>query len=138
MSIRAHIRENPVTVERSTSVRDAAKQMATQNAGFVVAVGDGDRPLGVLTDRDIAMRVLRRGLDPDEVPVGDLMGDELIYVGESASITNAMRRMRAHGVRRLPVVDAAGALVGVFDWNDAVGIISGELRQVARVAGQSA
>jgi CBS domain-containing protein len=134
MRVGEHIRRNPVGVEIGLSVRDAAKQMEAQKAGCVVVVGDEGQPLGVLTDRDIVIRVLRRGLDPDETTVGSVMGDEVTKVYESTALTSAMRRMRAEGVRRIPVVDSAGGLVGLFDWSDALGIISGQLLQAARVA----
>jgi CBS domain-containing protein len=138
MPVGEHIRRNPVTVDREASIREAAKHMELQKAGCVIAVSSAGRPLGLLTDRDIVIRVLRRGLNPDETTVAEVMDDELTTLRESTPLTNAMRRMRGSGVRRLPVVDAEGLLIGVFDWNEAIGIISTELNQAARVAGAQA
>jgi CBS domain-containing protein len=135
MPVGEHISRDPVTVDPGASIRDAAKQMEVLNSGCVIAVSEAGRPLGVLTDRDIAVRVLRKGLDPDATTVSSVMDDETSTLRESATLTNAMRRMRSSGVRRLPVVDRDGVLIGVFDWNDAVQIIAAELQQAGRVAG---
>jgi len=138
MPVGDHIRRDPVTVDPGASIRDAAKQMDVQKAGCVIAVSEAGRPLGVLTDRDIAIRVLRKGLDPDTTTVSSVMDDEIMTLRESAPLANAMRRMRADGVRRLPVVDRDGVLIGFFDWNDAVQIIAAQLQQAGRVAGAQA
>ena len=134
MPIAEHMRRDPVTVDADASVRDAAKLMETRNSGCVVAVDADGKPRGILTDRDIALRVLRRGLDPDETSIGAVMEDDVVTLREVATLTMAMRRMRAFGVRRLPVVDPSGSLVGVFDWNDGVRVLSTELHLAARVA----
>jgi len=99
-----------------------------------VAVDGDDRPVGVLTDRDIALRVLRCGLDPDATPMKDVMERDVETVRERTALTTAMRRMRADAVRRLPVVDGQGRLVGLFHWSHALGIVSDELRRAAQVA----
>jgi len=135
MSVGEHTRRNLATVDPSASIREAARLMEIQKAGCVVVVSGSGQPLGVMTDRDIAMRVLRIGLDPDETTVGSVIDRELKTVTESTPLTKAMRRMRTEGVRRLPVVDADGKLVGIFDWIDAVGIVSSEIQHAARIAG---
>lgn len=138
MSVEEHMRRDPVTVDSSASVRDAAKLMEARNTGCVVTLDADGKPDGVLTDRDIALRVLRRGLDPDETSIESVMESDLVTLTQRATLTNAMRRMRAYGVRRLPVVDSDGALLGIFDWNDAVRVLSSELHHAARVAGAQA
>lgn len=134
MSVGAHCQRDPVTFRPEDTVRDVAKRMELQSAGCVVAVDEEDRPIGVLTDRDIVIRVLRCGLDPDETNAGDVMTREVSTVRENTALTTAMRRMRADGVRRLPVVGAKGRLAGLFHWSHAVGIVADELQQAARVA----
>jgi CBS domain-containing protein len=138
MSVEEHMRRDPAAIAADASVRDAAKLMETRNSGCVVTVDAEGKPHGLLTDRDIALRVLRRGLDPDETSIASVMGPDLVTLTESATLTSAMRRMRAYGIRRLPVVDSRGVLVGIFDWNDAVRVLSGELDHAARVAGAQA
>lgn len=134
MGVGEHCTRDLVTIRPGDSVRDAAKQMELRRAGCVVAVDDEGRPTGILTDRDIVLRVLRRGLDPDATTAAEVMGDDLATARESTPLVTAMRRMRAHGVRRIPVVDATGRLSGIFDWNDAIRIIDAELHQAAHVA----
>jgi CBS domain-containing protein len=108
--------------------------MEARRAGCVVAVDDDGRPTGILTDRDIVLRVLRRGLDAEATTAGEIMSHEITTVREATPIITAMRRMRSHGVRRVPVVNATGQLSGIFDWNDAIRIIDAELHQAAHVA----
>jgi CBS domain-containing protein len=134
MSVGEHCQRNPVTIRRDLTIREVAKQMEQQDAGCVVAVDDDQRPVGILTDRDITIRVLRLGLDPDETQAGDVMESGVETVRENTGLTTAMRRMRADAVRRLPVVDEEGRLVGVFHWSAALGIVSNELCQAAQVA----
>jgi CBS domain-containing protein len=134
MSVGEHCTRDLVTVRPGDSIRDVANQMEVRGAGCVVAVDDDGRPTGILTDRDIVLRVLRRGLDAETTTAAEVMGDELATVREATPLVTAMRRMRSHGVRRLPVVDAMGRLSGIFDWNDAIRIIDAELHQAAHVA----
>lgn len=138
MSVEEHMRRDPVTIDAKTPVQDAAKLMETRNAGCVIALGGDGKPRGILTDRDIALRVMRRGLDAAETSVESVLEPDLVTLRPSATLTSAMRRMRSYGVRRLPVVDSDGALVGLFDWNDAVRVLSSELHHAARVAGAQA
>jgi CBS domain-containing protein len=129
------MRRDPVTVDSGASVRTAAKLMEARNTGCVIALDAEGEPCGILTDRDIALRVVRRDLDADETSVDSLIELDLVTVTENTALTSAIRRMRAYGVRRLPVLDSSGTLVGIFDWNDAVRVLSGELDHAARVAG---
>jgi CBS domain-containing protein len=134
MSVGQHCQRDPVRVAPGASVREVAKQMEVQGTGCVVAVDGDDRPVGILTDRDIVLRVLRRNVDPDETTMKDVMEREVESVRERTPLTTAMRRMRADAVRRLPVVDGQGKLVGLFHWNHALGIVADEVREAAQVA----
>jgi CBS domain-containing protein len=134
MSVGTYCQRDPVKLTPEASVREAARQMELQGAGCVVAVDEQDRPVGILTDRDIVLRVLRRELDPDETSLADVMEREVETVRERTTLTTAMRRMRADAVRRLPVVDAEGRIVGLFHWSHALGIVAEEIRGAAQVA----
>lgn len=134
MSVGQHCQRDPVRAQRDDTVREVAKQMELQSAGCVVVVDDKERPVGVLTDRDIVVRVLRRGLDPDDTRADVAMSDEPSCVRETTPLTTALRRMRSDAVRRLPVVGEEGKLVGLFHWNHAIAIVADELEQAARVA----
>ena len=134
MSVGEHCQRDPVKIRGDLTIREVAKQMEVRDVGCVVAVDHDERPIGILTDRDITLRVLRTGLDPDETQAAAVMEGGVETVRENTRLTTAMRRMRADAVRRLPVVDGEGRLVGLFHWSHALGIVSDELRQAAQVA----
>lgn len=107
---------SPITIPASASLVDAAKTMREQNIGDVV-VADGDRPLGVLTDRDIVVRAVAEGRTPANTPVSELCSGEVVVVGPEDDVTRAVHLMRERAVRRLPVV-TDGRLVGVISLGD--------------------
>jgi CBS domain-containing protein len=113
------------------TVREAACLMDRHRVGCVVVVSGTD-PVGILTDRDVALEVIRRKLDPDAVRVEDLMHAPLVVVREDASVRSALDRMRGDGLRRLPVVDAEGQLVGIVTADDLAVILAAELAQLGR------
>ncbi|MCP5055335.1 MAG: CBS domain-containing protein [bacterium] len=134
MPVGDHCRRDFSRAQVGETVREAAVRMKTERAGCLVVVDDEDRPIGTLTDRDIAMQILRRGRDPDETPVGEVMHEEITSLWEGAPLLTAFGRMRTDGLRRIPVIGDGGGLVGVMEWDDSLGIIATELAQVARVA----
>jgi CBS domain-containing protein len=130
MSIGAYCRRNPVTTSKRASVREAAQQMAKEEVGCLFVV-EREHPIGVLTDRDIALRVLPRALDPDATVVGDLMQSPVVTIPEDAPVAQAGRVMRANALRRLAVVDRKGKLVGVVAADDVLGLVGRELADLA-------
>jgi CBS domain-containing protein len=89
----------------------------------------------VLTDRDVALAVLGRGVDPDAARVGDLLEGDVVTVTARAPLAVAIRMLRLHALRRLPVVDArSGELVGLFTADDVMQLVAAELGAVAAVA----
>lgn len=134
MSVGTCCQREPLKMAPEASVREAAKQMEAHGTGCVVVVDGQDRPVGILTDRDVVLRVLRRDLDPDQTSLADVMETEVETVRERTAVTTAVRRMRSDAVRRLPVVDGEGRLVGLFHWSHALGLVADELRGAARVA----
>jgi len=104
---------NPATVEPSTPVVEAAKIMKQQDVG-PVPVCENDRLVGVLTDRDIVLRVVAEGKDPQSTTVGDIASTNLVTVDPQQSLDEALRLMAKHQVRRLPVVEEDGKLAGIL------------------------
>jgi CBS domain-containing protein len=131
MSIREYARRNPCTGTEEESVREAAKRMDVRGVGCLVVVDAGGRPVGMLTDRDVVLRVLHRRLDPDLTRIGDVMQREVSSVRETDSVERTVRVMRREAVRRVPVVDAEGRLVGIFSSDDALQILASELGNLA-------
>jgi CBS domain-containing protein len=103
--------ENPCAIEADRPVSYAAKMMRDEDVGFAPIV-EGDRLVGTLTDRDIAVRVVAEGRDPDETLVKEVATNDLITVDPEDDFDEAMRQMARHQVRRLAVV-RDGRLVGV-------------------------
>jgi len=85
------------------TVREAARYMSDRRVG-AVAVLEGDRLAGVLSERDIMSRVVARGLDPDAVKVGEVMTRELVVADASESNEDGVRKMKQAGCRHLPVI----------------------------------
>jgi len=109
---------DPVTISRSNSVVDAAKLMESADVGSVPVV-DGGTPVGILTDRDITIRVVAQGRDPNSTQVGDIATDQPYYVEPGQDLDEALELMAYRKVRRLPVVED-GLLVGMLAQADVV------------------
>ena len=124
-------RREPCTATPDESIREAAKRMDARGVGSLVVVDAEGKPVGMLTDRDLVMRGLRRRRNPDATTVAELMQGEVSRVRETAPLEVAIRRMRSDAVRRIPVVDDAGRLVGILAADDVLQLASSELAGVA-------
>jgi len=109
---------DPVTISRSNSVIEAARLMESADVGSVPVV-DGGTPVGILTDRDIAIRVVAHGMDPSGTQVGAIATAQPYYVHPEQDLDEALELMAYRKVRRLPVVDD-GQLVGMLAQADVV------------------
>jgi CBS domain-containing protein len=134
MPVADHCRHNPCTARPDESARVAARRMREANVGCLVVVDEESRPVGMLSDRELVLRVLRRRRDPDAVVVGDVMTTPVETVRDVSPMLRAIRCMRREGVRRLPVVDREGKLLGIVALDDALQLISSELEGLAQVA----
>jgi CBS domain-containing protein len=104
------------TVERQATVAEAAHLMAKNNVG-IVSVLDGDKLIGVFSERDVVQRVISRGLDPVRTPVEDIMTTELIVADIDEDYQSAIHKMDLANVRHLPVV-SEGQLVSMLSIRD--------------------
>jgi CBS domain-containing protein len=125
-----------VTIERTASVRDAARLMRQKRVGALV-VASHHRPKGIITDRDIAVAVVAEGLDPAEVPVGDVMQSNPAMIQGDKGILDAVKLLDAKGVRRLPVVDKRGDLIGIIALDDLLMLLGTEMGHVAAALSRS-
>ena len=125
-----------VITEKRMSVVDAAQLMRAHHVGDLVVVEEKDgrnHPVGIVTDRDIVVEVVAAGVDPDALRVGDIMGPEVATVRESDGLFEALRYMRDKGVRRMPVVDREGALVGILTLDDMLSLLAEEMTELAKL-----
>lgn len=122
MTVRDICTRNVVVAPKTDGIVDAAKRMRASHVGALVVVDsrNGQQiPIGIVTDRDIVISVVAS--DPQHLPyllVNDVMSDELVIAAEDETLETALKRMKEHGVRRLPVVDANGALMGILTLDD--------------------
>src|SRR5919106_2744862 len=112
-SIRDAMTNNPRHVEPSTSVAEAAKLLKSENVGSL-PVTEGDRLVGMVTDRDIVVRVVAEGKDVQSATVGEIASRDLVTIDPQQDLDEALRLMAKHQVRRLPVVEEDGRLVGIL------------------------
>ncbi len=106
-----------------TTVLEAAHLMRKKHTGDLVVVEDDEErqePLGVITDRDIVIEVLAKGLDPATTLVSSVIRTPVVIARDDEDSTQALERMRVHGVRRIPVVGSRGKLVGIVTVDDLV------------------
>lgn len=120
-----------ITVSPDTTVQEAAHRMRTRKVGALVVVSATGEPTGVLTDRDITVDVVATGRDPATVRVGELVRRKVAVIREDLGVLDATRLLSRRGVRRLPVVDRAGKLVGILSLDDLLILIGSELGHVA-------
>ncbi|HVY79594.1 MAG TPA: CBS domain-containing protein [Steroidobacteraceae bacterium] len=107
--------------ERDITALAAATLMRTKHVGDLVVVDDAAyerTPVGIVTDRDIILKVLGAELDPGRVTVGEIMRTPVVLANENEDVTEAIARMRAHRVRRLPITGSRGRLVGIVTLDD--------------------
>jgi len=130
MSARDYCSRKPVTVDPAASLRSAVQLMEAEGVGCVVVTEQG-RPVGMLTDRDAALTVLTRKLDADSVSVREVMQQPLQTLEADAPIAWALSLLRTNRLRRLPVVEASGALVGVLSLDDLLRLIATEVGDLA-------
>jgi len=125
-----------VVVEKDAAVAAAARLMRQYHVGTVVVVQPGDkqrRPVGILTDRDIVLQFVAPGVAPDEISVSDAMATEFVTIGEDTGLFETVEMMKRHGVRRIPVVNAGGELVGLVAADDVLELLAEQLADLVAV-----
>jgi CBS domain-containing protein len=137
MSIGEICSRETVFTTRDTTVATAARLMRHHHVGTLVVVEEmngGKRvPVGIVTDRDVVIEVMATGLDPNAITVGDIMGPELVTARESEGVLETMQIMRYKGVRRLPIVDKDGQLVGIVSIDDLLEVLAEEFSELAKI-----
>jgi CBS domain-containing protein len=105
--------KRPHAVTPQTSVREAARLMEAEDIGSLPIVEDGAHLIGIVTDRDVALRVVGHGLDPGSTRVGEIASEEVLAISPEDDLDEALKLMASAQVRRLPVVVRENELVGV-------------------------
>lgn len=127
-----------IYIDRAEGVIGAAKVMRERHVGDLVVVDasvDARAPIGLLTDRDLVVSALAQdAADLTRLLVGDLLTRAVVSVSEDAAVAEALRLMRVHGVRRLPVLDASGGLVGLVTSDDVIEFLAEQLSDLALIS----
>jgi CBS domain-containing protein len=130
MSIESIAERRVQTLPPDATCREAATLMRDENIGTVV-VAEDRRPLGIVTDRDLAIRMVADGMEPDKTALRDVMSGEPIFVGGERSIDQVIAAMRNLSIRRVPLVDADGELCGLVSMDDLVMLLADQLGDLA-------
>ena len=129
-SVQELMTRNPCSIDADKSVAYAAKMLRDEDVGLAPIV-EGDRLVGTVTDRDIAIRVVAEGKDPESTKVKDIASINLVTVNPQQDLDEALKLMAKHQVRRLPVTEEGGRLVGLVAQADIAR--SGDEKQTGRV-----
>src|SRR5665811_357575 len=127
-----------VIMQRHNTILEAVQLMRQHHVGDVVVVEErgGVRvPVGIVTDRDLVVEIMAPAIDQTVITVGDIMVTELATVKENAGLSETIEYMRAKGVRRVPVVDRGGGLVGILTLDDLLELLAEELLALAKLVG---
>jgi len=143
MKIGEVCRRDAISIANTEGITEAARLMREHHVGFLIVHQLGDdlrRPIGVLTDRDLVVEVMAKKIDPEAIKVDDAMARQPLVANETDDMSDLLQAMRLGGVRRVPVVDARGASIGVIAIDDVFDVITtfmceltGSIKQEQRV-----
>ena len=136
MTISAICSREVITVHRDATVLHAAMLMRQYHVGDVIVIEDREGravPVGILTDRDIVIELVATDLDCRVITVGDIMLAHLTVVKEDVGIFEAIQLMSSKGIRRLPVVDKNGSLLGIVTLDDVLQLLAKEFDALAKL-----
>jgi len=133
MLVEAIMQTGVATVDRDHTALRAARLMREKNVGSVVVVDEKGRPVGMVTDRDLAVKVMAEGKSP-ETPVDEIMSHPVFAVSQDALVFDILREMARRHVHRMPVIDAKSKeLIGVVTAEDALMLLTTELANISEV-----
>jgi len=137
MQIRDICKRSIATCNRGASALEIAQLMRSSHVGHVIVVDEvngSPMPIGIVTDRDLVLRVMACGVEPKSLCAGDLIDGPLDTVLESEAVYDAIWHMRRRGVSRMPVVDKLGRLQGMLSKDDVTKFLVNELSEAVAVA----
>lgn len=136
MSVGEVCNRDVVVVKKSESALDAALLMRRFHVGDLVVIEEegGQRiPVGIVTDRDIVIEAVAEDVNCRELTVGDIMSTDLVTVNEDEDVIDTVKMMRATGIRRVPVVDGSGVLVGIVTVDDLIELLAEVLDDLTKL-----
>lgn len=137
MAVGDYCTRDVVIVDPDADVPTVAELMREYHVGDLVVVrreGGREVPIGIVTDRDLVIKVLAVKVDPSAITAGDLMSADLVTVPETTDVLDVTARMRREAVRRVVVVDRGGALVGILALDDVLEMLAEEVGNLAQIS----
>jgi len=132
MSLLSFAHNDVITLEPNQTVTEAAQLMAEKDIGSVV-VAVNKKPIGILTDRDIVLRVVYKDLDPKTTQVKEVMSKNLVTLNQGVELFEALEVMKDKALRRYPLVNAENELAGFFSLDDVLYLLGLEMSAIARI-----
>ena len=131
MPIMEYCTKHVITALGSQTVFDATKQMRDKNVGSIVVLDSDKKPIGMVTDRDIVVKIVAQGKDPKSVPLKEIMSKHAVLLRQDQGIFEATKIMSEKGIRRIPVVDSEGKLAGIICLDDLIMTFGEEVANIA-------
>jgi CBS domain-containing protein len=131
MTIKDMARTDVVTADPETTTREISRLLEQENVGSVI-ITEGQTPVGIVTDRDLALEVIGEGKDSATITAADVMTEDLFTVDTGESIYDVLEGMRQRGVRRVPVLED-GELAGIVTMDDYLVLLSSELENISGI-----
>jgi CBS domain-containing protein len=139
MTLKTICNREVLIAQKNDTLVEAAKLMREYQVGSIVVIEEqnGIRyPVGLVTDRDLVIEVIAKEVNINSVTLGDVMYRDIILGKESDDVNETIKIMRQRGIRRLPVVDDSGALVGIVTMDDLIDLIAEQLKDIAALIGK--
>jgi len=135
MFIEEYCTRQVITVSKAASVEEAGRLMRSHHVGDLIVTED-ERVVGILTDRDIVVKVIVHNIEPNRLTVGDIMNKDVLILPYKCNILTCLRKMREKGVRRVPLVNDANRLIGIISTDDIVRCLSEQLQELSELIKQ--
>jgi CBS domain-containing protein len=135
MSVGKYCNREVIVISQDASVFEAAQLMRKHHVGDVVVVqrqGEQNVPIGIITDRDLTIEILAEEIAPDAVTVKDIMSP-LITVSEKEDLWETLQHMRHQGIRRMPIVNTTGGLIGILTADDVLELLTEGLTDLVKL-----
>lgn len=136
MAVGEYCNRDVVVVYKTDTIQETVGLMRSEHVGTVVVVEKTSGsvvPVGILTDRDIVIEILAENIALESVCVGDVMSLDLVIVNESVDLLDTIKVMRIKGVRRIPIVNNDGGLVGILTADDVLDLLAEQMADLAQL-----
>ena len=139
MTLKTICNREVLIAQKNDTLVEAAKLMREYQTGSIVIIEERNGlryPAGIVTDRDLVIELIAKEVDINSVTLGDVMYRDIILGKENDDVNETIKIMRQRGIRRLPVVDDRGVLVGIVTMDDLIDLISEQLKDLAALIGK--